>query len=1215
MAKTDDIALSLGIEFKAAQFQKAYETTFKKMEKSAKRSSKEGQGAIGGFMDKVAAKYLKMPKMVKHAEKAIKDYNKQQKVGLQQYKIQYKEQLKAQKQLTQHIADLKALGDAATDADKKVVESSKAAVDAFKQRADAAKAFYAEAKKGAEELHEKVEDMEMSFNGEEMKKAAAEAGQELAEPFQALLNKDLPGAAKSGAKLLGKGFEGVFKGIGWAVGKGTGKAGGAIKAKGEKMAAGGGLGKMMGPMVKGFGGLVEKLGPMIQMFGKIGPLLGTFGGAIVGLVKLFLDADAAVKEWNKDMVASGGINQYFGKKLNDAGIATDQARGTMDKFRKAAMGVGADLTDLSALNDNLDWGIGMDVHKEAINNLQAEGVSLKTLGADYGQLVEQSSAYTDSVAAVTQASLAWSRIMGVSLTEITGFQAEMMTEMGMSLGSTTESFRMMSRAASESGIASNKFFATIRGVSADLNLYNTRMEDAVRLLGKLGKAMSPRNAQKFMQWSMNAVKGMSNVQAMQAVILAGPEKVAKMVERDIADKGKTIGAEIAKATQGDAAEITDLLTSGKKADLQKVRRMIGGIKDETKKGKLMEATTMLGLEKKRSKKGLYGLGQAAGQMSPVRQAAVLKSAIERFGEIGDIGAGQMAENLGVSKETLEQMEMFKDSMDDQRDELVKQAKAAGGTLKIGDKELSVAEIQKLDMDQIYDTLTDQEKAALEKAKKEGEDRGKEEQAAKAMGTHVQSIMDKLQVLLDWFMGTFYELVMDIMEILANAPILGSAAAREKLTKRAEEKKINRSTEAGKAYKEAGGDKYKMRDKLLMGEGSWGDKSKKGFEATSKEITSLTEALKTVKDADEKKAIESRLKEVTAKRKEMKDVISKNYLRQGTDPTNQAYKSLSMIKGPQEETAKKIMALMNQGKKSGEALQEVMKGKSDEEQMAFSNELFSKELWGMDPTDLAGVMADMPQPDDIGASIYDQFPDLQKFAKAGTTNSTIYTHDTHAEDMLKDAPKEHADLMAAAMAKFGSPDDIGAAAFSEALGIDPEAEEEMQKTQAGSLAELVDLLSIRGIRLNKSWMNNHMKKMVAEATLESLRTALLEFILMQEAGPEAIVQALQRGVDPKKIGEGLVSAAKDKGQAPGEAIAEMNAKGGLVTGVSNGLARVRAAAGEGLASVGKGERIIPAGGGGGGKVQVELSLKGDLAALIEAKAQETIVKHQAASKFR
>jgi hypothetical protein len=82
------------------------------------------------------------------------------------------------------------------------------------------------------------------------------------------------------------------------------------------------------------------------------------------------------------------------------------------------------------------------------------------------------------------------------------------------------------------------------------------------------------------------------------------------------------------------------------------------------------------------------------------------------------------------------------------------------------------------------------------------------------------------------------------------------------------------------------------------------------------------------------------------------------------------------------------------------------------------------------------------------------------------------------------------------------------------------------------------------------------------------------------------------------------------------VAQGNAMGGLVTGVARGMAIV-ASQGEGLASVGKGERIVPAGGGGGASgVNVVVNGIGgpDLARLIEGKVVEGIREYRRREKF-
>jgi hypothetical protein len=77
----------------------------------------------------------------------------------------------------------------------------------------------------------------------------------------------------------------------------------------------------------------------------------------------------------------------------------------------------------------------------------------------------------------------------------------------------------------------------------------------------------------------------------------------------------------------------------------------------------------------------------------------------------------------------------------------------------------------------------------------------------------------------------------------------------------------------------------------------------------------------------------------------------------------------------------------------------------------------------------------------------------------------------------------------------------------------------------------------------------------------------------------------------------------------------NASGGTVTGIANGIA-VTAAAGEGLASIGRGERIVPAGSGGGTNVQVSVNGIGgrDLANLIESKVIAGIREFKRREKF-
>jgi hypothetical protein len=308
--------------------------------------------------------------------------------------------------------------------------------------------------------------------------------------------------------------------------------------------------------------------------------------------------------------------------------------------------------------------------------------------------------------------------------------------------------------------------------------------------------------------------------------------------------------------------------------------------------------------------------------------------------------------------------------------------------------------------------------------------------------------------------------------------------------------------------------------------------------------------------------------------------------------------------------------------AGKSLQDSMTsaGLSDEEQ----GKLLEKLRLTLSPQQLGAAMTqastdpawkpmtaeDTTKSVDTGVS--DALPDANATLKAGAPGKhSMSVHDTHLDAGLDVWVQNWPTSIADAQSDPAAPLGLGADPLAPGADVSEEQVEQAEAT-VGTLAEIENVLKNKGIKLNKSWMDNHMKKMIEEATLDALRTAMPEFIMLQGAGPEEVAKAIGRGVDPKEIGTKLVQAAKDaKGGDEGnpleviKGLGGKNAAGGFVSGINK----------EGIALVAKGEQIVPAGGGAGGAVKVELSLKGDLAALIEAKAQETIVKHEAASKFR
>jgi len=1184
MTQKEDILLELGINFPAELFKNAYEKSFKDMEKASARATKFGQGKIGDFIDKVSNSFGKGAKTIKVAEQALGKYKvQQQKVQEGITAINGELQVK-QRQLRQYERDLGRLSEAEAEAAKESIADKKKEIQAITAKQAALRDLFSDAKKAQEDIADSIEDMKFSFGGEELLKAAGEAGKELAEPFSNLLNKDIIGAGKSFAKLAGKGIQ---MGLG-GLGKGIGGLGSKLTAGADKRAAGGDTGKMTKAM--GFvGKVMGGLGSFIQTLSNIGPILGMAGGAIMGLVKMFIDADTQVKEFNKGMISAGGTGQFFSKSIGNAHTKVGMMIGTVKEFRDAA----------NSLKDNLDWGITSDTHKEVLQNLQAEGVSLATMQVQYGDLNAKSASFAKDQGSITQAAVAYSRQMGVSLQEVTSFQAEMVTEMGSTFAGTTDQFRMMAAGAAEAGIASNKFYAMIRGVSADLSLYNTRLEDAVKVLGKLGKIMSPRNASKFMQTMMNAYKGASFQDKVKSSLLAGPAKTAKIVAEDIASKNKTIAEKISKAGGGTVKDIQEALEAGP-AGKDTVRKALkdAEAKQDKPLGDLREAVSSLNSEKRMAKGGLVGNARALSKVSMIGAAEHKFAESSHFG--GNEGSlqGMAGDALaGLDDETKQMYQNIYDQTQEQREELVKQGK------------MTEKQAKEASMTEIYDTM--------DKAQKDAVDgKNVEEEANKRMGTHVQSMEDKLKVLTDFFMNQFYNLVMGIYDAILSIPGVGGGDKKRDLDFMKKMQK-NKDPEVQNALVAASGadpgQAATVFADAFIENPTW--KSMATF--MTKKADSPEEAAKQQAVVD--KALQSM----------GEGQLNQAMQMSGMSPDLRAkLESSGLYETKMVNTSKGLQDRQSGDKSPTMEAQKVWKGGDVSKAMKDANftpeqmaEVASKLGWASKATgqidkfvetqgELGKIAGGAAAPEAPAVS-------AQAAASSKSDGAAGVVAGTPGAAVTPGVPAAGPPVAGGAPAAAPPSDAPPTAKATEKQADVQQAQQEQIK---GTLAEVVDALRVKGVRLDKSWMDNHMKKMIEEATLDALRVALLENFMMKELKPDDVAKALANGADPKTLSKIFMGGKKDgktDADALGSVTAGKNAAGGFVTGIKGGLAQISPAPGEGLASIGKGERIVSAdgGGGGGGTTRVELVLKGDLGQLIEAKAQQVVVRHNAAANNR
>lgn len=574
--------------------------------------------------------------------------------------------------------------------------------------------------------------------GKEAKEGMKEAAEAFKGSVSSFFGKDLKSTVESLGKALGKGVGAGAKAI---------RPGERLKAAGAGMRQRGAeVGGVKGGAMKGIGKMMGGMGKVLSVVGKLGPLISTAASAMMAVVKFFIDAEAAAKEFQKGVLESTGNVEFLAAAGGNTNLAFQNLKDTVEGVRDAAFAY-----------SNIDWGITADTHKAVLNTLNQEGVSLKRMADEAGRGRENAQAYASELVHVN---VAYSRAFGVSLSEIGQMQGEMMSELGMNLDTTKLAFTQMARSATESGIASNKFFSMIRGVSQDLSLYNLRIEDAAKLLGKLGKVMNPRNAAKFMQTLTGFMKNMDIDSRMRMQLLAG-KKGGAILEKDIQRRTKSLNKDISAAFKGAMSpkQVSAALKDPKLASemWSKLRKVAPG-----QAGALRGSASELKTAQIAKGKGVYGKAVAMRNMGAIGSLQMAKASLGVKGKgtlqsaRGGLGFEKFAQMLNIDEEMLAGMIKFETALEDQRADLLAEAQSKEEKDKI----------RGMDEADLLDSMTDEQRKAVQSS-------AKIETIGEKQASLQQSLLDKLGVLIDFMMNQFYNVVMGIWEAMPD--ILTGAA--------------------------------------------------------------------------------------------------------------------------------------------------------------------------------------------------------------------------------------------------------------------------------------------------------------------------------------------------------------------------------------------------------------------------------------------------------
>jgi len=393
----------------------------------------------------------------------------------------------------------KVWGQTVKDAHAKALEGEKAKLEGAERR-------FALEKKNAERLIKRRQSARQDADRLEDRNASERA-------------KDwMESIGGSVAKLKSGDLAGVLSGAG----KGAAARGVGMQ---DKAAAAGDAGGMMGKM----GGLMAKIGPIIA---GIGAVVAGFA-ALAAIVVL---VDGAVKGLNKTMMDSGVAGADMANQFNQLG-------NTMDNIRKSAKG---------SFGFNQIWGVSGKDHLEILGAFNAAGQTIHEMGTEMDRLRQY-----------TQAALTYSKLLGLSTTDVSSSTAVYMEELGMTLEGVSGRFSNITAAAKESGFGVKRFFNMVLQATSGMSMYNVRLEEAAGLLIQLGKILGEKMGGDFLATLMKGFKDEGTQDRIKKTISTGVEMSSRVLRKDAvasAEEFQRKLTELSDQDSGKGAAVAEILS-------------------------------------------------------------------------------------------------------------------------------------------------------------------------------------------------------------------------------------------------------------------------------------------------------------------------------------------------------------------------------------------------------------------------------------------------------------------------------------------------------------------------------------------------------------------------------------------------------------------------------------------------------------------------------
>lgn len=314
---------------------------------------------------------------------------------------------------------------------------------------------------------------------------------------------------------------------------------------------------------------VEGLGSVL---GKLGTTLAVVGGAVAGvaaLVKVMIDADAQMKEFNRETISSVGALDVMGKSAGDLTSGLDDLRQAAIKSTAAFNPLPGGLS--STTKEVMNLGLTSKEYLGILNKFGETGVTFDKMRDGAVSLTEVTEKYTTYVKAAST----YSRMFGEDLNGMAEKMGDMMMDLGMNLQEVKEGFATIGDEAQKSGFGTKRFFNMVLQATTGMGQYNIRLSSTAKLLSQMSRILGMKQAGALFQTIEGKFKGESFQDRTKRILTTGKGLTQGVLTKDaenMAASFKQALGELKLDTSGmteGAAKLYETIQKGSSADIVK----------------------------------------------------------------------------------------------------------------------------------------------------------------------------------------------------------------------------------------------------------------------------------------------------------------------------------------------------------------------------------------------------------------------------------------------------------------------------------------------------------------------------------------------------------------------------------------------------------------------------------------------------------------------